>query len=76
MPIYDFLETLMKWVDEIPPIEQPMRFGNKAFKTWIDKLNAVSFTSLMYLELRLNPFDFQKFRRIQASNSRDQSLSA
>ncbi|GIY48701.1 hypothetical protein CDAR_314501 [Caerostris darwini] len=32
------LETLDKWIDEIPPIEQPQRFGNKAFRTFYTKL--------------------------------------
>ena len=27
-------------VHDIPPIEQPMRFGNKSFKTWLDKVMA------------------------------------
>ncbi|XP_018577245.1 serine/threonine-protein phosphatase 2A activator-like isoform X2 [Anoplophora glabripennis] len=30
--------TLSKWIDEIPPIQQPQRFGNQAFKTWYNKL--------------------------------------
>lgn len=28
------LDEMERWVDEIPPIEQPMRFGNKAFRLW------------------------------------------
>mmetsp|Transcript_4514 Transcript_4514/g.6227 ORF Transcript_4514/g.6227 Transcript_4514/m.6227 type:complete len:469 (+) Transcript_4514:248-1654(+) len=32
------LETLSDWVDEIPPLNQPMRFGNKAFRTWHERL--------------------------------------
>lgn len=32
------LDEFMVWVDEIPPIEQPMRFGNKAFRTWYTKV--------------------------------------
>lgn len=36
-PLYDWLEKLDKLLDEVPPIEQPMRFGNKAFKTWVDR---------------------------------------
>mmetsp|Transcript_25676 Transcript_25676/g.29369 ORF Transcript_25676/g.29369 Transcript_25676/m.29369 type:complete len:321 (+) Transcript_25676:62-1024(+) len=36
--VVDMLETLEKWIDEIPPLEQPMRFGNKAFKTWHARL--------------------------------------
>eukprot|EP01137_Pigoraptor_chileana_P010612 Opistho-2@60428 len=42
-PIIDkliaLLDTLDKWVDEIPPIQQPMRFGNKAFRLWFAKVN-------------------------------------
>ncbi|XP_041378741.1 serine/threonine-protein phosphatase 2A activator-like [Gigantopelta aegis] len=32
------LDKLSKWVDEIPPLEQPQRFGNKAFRTWLDRV--------------------------------------
>lgn len=31
-------ETLSNWIDEIPPIDQPQRFGNKAFKDFYQKL--------------------------------------
>lgn len=41
--ICDLLEILDKWIDDIPPIEQPQRFGNKAFRTWSAKLKAVSY---------------------------------
>ena len=41
-PLYDLLLVLIQWVDEIPPIEQPMRFGNKAFKTWLDRVTTHS----------------------------------
>jgi hypothetical protein len=34
----DFMEELYLLVDEIPPIQQPMRFGNKAFRTWHQRL--------------------------------------
>lgn len=37
-PIYAYLEKLSNWIDEVPPIEQPMRFGNKAFRIWLDKV--------------------------------------
>lgn len=40
--IVDMLQVLNKWVDEIPPIQQPQRFGNQAFRTWYEKLKAVS----------------------------------
>ena len=25
-----------RWIDDFPPIPQPMRFGNKAFRQWCD----------------------------------------
>lgn len=28
------LDTLNSWIDDIPPIDQPQRFGNKAFRSW------------------------------------------
>ena len=36
--LVSMLDDFMGWVDEIPPIEQPMRFGNKAFRTWYTKV--------------------------------------
>ncbi|BFZ05660.1 hypothetical protein BsWGS_08699 [Bradybaena similaris] len=36
--LYGLLEVLDKWVDEIPPIDQPQRFGNKAFRAWFGRL--------------------------------------
>ena len=35
------LDELDKWIDEIPPVEQQQRFGNKAFKDWHSKLEQV-----------------------------------
>ncbi|GFS58740.1 hypothetical protein NPIL_563291 [Nephila pilipes] len=32
------LDILDNWITEIPPIEQPQRFGNKAFRTFYSKL--------------------------------------
>lgn len=26
------LQLMASWVDDIPPIDEPMRFGNKAFR--------------------------------------------
>lgn len=40
------LTTLDSWINEIPPIDQPQRFGNKAFKQFYDKLVLES-TSLL-----------------------------
>ncbi|KAG8554785.1 hypothetical protein GDO81_003893 [Engystomops pustulosus] len=33
------LDTLDRWIDETPPVDQPSRFGNKAFRTWYAKLD-------------------------------------
>lgn len=40
-PLYNMIATLEQWVDEIPPVQQPMRFGNKAFRSWLDKVHQV-----------------------------------
>ncbi|KAJ3024277.1 Serine/threonine-protein phosphatase 2A activator [Thoreauomyces humboldtii] len=34
--ILDALEDLDKMIDDVPPMESPQRFGNKAFRTWVD----------------------------------------
>lgn len=39
--ILELLSKLDVVVDEIPPIKQPMRFGNKAFQAWYDRANNV-----------------------------------
>lgn len=35
------LNKLDVLITEIPPIQQPQRFGNKAFKTWYTKVKEV-----------------------------------
>jgi len=30
--VISILHTASAWVEEIPPIQQPMRYGNKAFR--------------------------------------------
>ncbi|XP_064104121.1 serine/threonine-protein phosphatase 2A activator-like [Macrobrachium nipponense] len=36
--LLEMLDTLSQWIDEIPPIDQPQRFGNKAFRDFYAKL--------------------------------------
>jgi len=36
------LKLLSKWVDDIPPTQQPTRFGNKAYRDWFDKMDETS----------------------------------
>lgn len=32
-----YFEKLSNFLNEVPPIQQPMRYGNKAFKDWYEK---------------------------------------
>ena len=36
------LDTLDRWITEIPPLQTPQRFGNAAFSTWGERLEGVS----------------------------------
>lgn len=39
----DLVDEISAWVDDIPPIQQPMRFGNKAFRDFYDRVVQVQF---------------------------------
>lgn len=39
------LDTLDRWIEETPPVDQPSRFGNKAFRSWYARLDQVSCSS-------------------------------
>lgn len=41
------LDEMERWVDDIPPLAQPMRFGNKAFRQWHERLCERSESLLM-----------------------------
>jgi serine/threonine-protein phosphatase 2A activator len=32
------LDTLDLWIEEIPPLDTPQRYGNRAFRTWLTRL--------------------------------------
>ncbi|XP_068221485.1 serine/threonine-protein phosphatase 2A activator-like [Palaemon carinicauda] len=36
--LLEMLDTLSQWIDDIPPTDQPQRFGNKAFRDFYAKL--------------------------------------
>lgn len=36
--ILNLIKKLNSMIDETPPIQQPQRFGNKGFKTWLNKV--------------------------------------
>ncbi|XP_063373364.1 serine/threonine-protein phosphatase 2A activator-like [Cydia amplana] len=40
------LEEINKMIDEFPPVEQPQRFGNTAFRDWLDKVKSNTTTLL------------------------------
>lgn len=42
LSIVAIFDQVEKWMDEIPPLEGPRRFGNMAFRTFHDKLQADS----------------------------------
>jgi serine/threonine-protein phosphatase 2A activator len=35
------LDKLEQWIEEIPPLQTPQRFGNLAFRTWGKRLEEV-----------------------------------
>ena len=39
--LVQLLEQLDRWIDEIPPTDQPQRFGNKSFRIWFQRLSDV-----------------------------------
>lgn len=41
--VLKMLDKFDKWIDEIPPTDQPQRFGNKSFRTWHERLHEVRF---------------------------------
>ncbi|KAF8369526.1 hypothetical protein HHK36_032456 [Tetracentron sinense] len=53
--IVSILETLIFWIDEIPPVQQSSRYGNTSFRVWHDRLTEKSET----LMLGLLPDDLQ-----------------
>ena len=52
--VLNILTQLSSWIDEIPPVTQQQRFGNKAYKTWHERLvkEADSLTRYVLADLR------------------------
>lgn len=48
-PLFNLLELISTWIDEVPPIEQPMRFGNRAYRTLMDRVISSSAEKLAEL---------------------------
>lgn len=47
--IWDLLDELQMWTQEIEPLKTPQRFGNLAFRTWGQRLEEVSVIGQTYL---------------------------
>ena len=41
--VISMLDQMMEWVEQIKPVEQQQRFGNKAYRDWHQKLKEVIF---------------------------------
>ena len=54
------LDTLSSWIDDIKPVEQQQRFGNKAFRDWHNKLCNVSFLHSMETKSTFLPYHVKK----------------
>ncbi|XP_046855557.1 serine/threonine-protein phosphatase 2A activator-like [Xenia sp. Carnegie-2017] len=49
MKIVHILDVLDTWINEIPPVNQPVRFGNTAYRSWFDRLEKESENILINL---------------------------
>lgn len=50
------LEKLDDLIDEIKPIQQPQRFGNKAFRTWYSVVKDVCTSIQLSKSVKLHVF--------------------
>lgn len=55
----EFMDRLHNLVDEVPPIPQPMRYGNKAFRQWHGRMVE---ESNIYLDALLDQSECAEFR--------------
>lgn len=47
--IVAFLDSMSSWIDDIPPLQQPARYGNPAFRDWHARLNEEAPTMMLNL---------------------------
>jgi hypothetical protein len=45
--LLSMLDDLSHWVEDIPPLPTPQRFGNLAFRTWGRRLDTVCCVSVL-----------------------------
>jgi serine/threonine-protein phosphatase 2A activator len=46
--VLGLLDELDRWIDEVPPLPTPQRFGNLAFRTWGERLEQVLISTLLF----------------------------
>ena len=61
MALSEMLDQLESWIDDFPPLQQPMRFGNKAFRSWCPAnlrwiVDILSFNHCIYNTLHLHNY--------------------
>lgn len=64
--ILKVLDKLDHMIDDIPPIQQPQRFGNQAFRTWYQRLQEVLKMWIIQL-IQMHIYIFNLCRRLYAS---------
>lgn len=56
--VVQMLKKFDDWVTEIPPTEQPQRFGNRSFRTWHERLQQVRHAVLSDVERKKKKVSF------------------
>lgn len=46
--LLNLLDTISQWIDDVPPIDQPQRYGNKAFRDLYAKLKTVIYCRIKF----------------------------
>ncbi|XP_058096866.1 uncharacterized protein LOC131242313 [Magnolia sinica] len=47
--VTSLLQTLIGWIDDIPPVHQPSRYGNPSFRVWQDRLTETGYSLVLEL---------------------------
>lgn len=69
------LDQMRNWVSEIPPVSENKRFGNPAFRTWLDKLKEVVVSDISAKnQLRIFQNADQLLRPILSPNFEDATI--
>ena len=64
------LDVLDGWIDEIPPLQTPQRFGNLAFRKWGKRLEDVSVPDIGNLRITYNMFSGMQHAVVRVAAAR------